>query len=212
LLLKFSPVYISMLHEFRFLELMKSIFFLFLALFLAGEAVARDRLDEFRAENDRAEFEYDETLGRQWKEQNSPVPPVNIDALRPMEIDHGPVGITLYLDKSSLAMNKKDRITRYWLALKNGDRIVSLNFEAIRCSTRQYKQIAYASPRQPGKIRRLSSPKWRKIQSSENRDPHAEIADNYICAGSTPKTTEGVISSLEGDYSGYNPYAEYTDL
>lgn len=199
-----------MLHEFGFLQVMKSIFFCFLVLVLAGDAVARDRLEEFKEENERSEFEFDDS-GKVWKEQESNVQPVSLDALRPMSIDHGPIGVTLYLDQKSIAMNKKDRVTRFWLALKNGDRITTLNFEAIRCSTREYKQIAYANPRQPDEIRQLRNSRWRKIQSRDNRDHHAEIADNYICAGSTPKTYKGVVASLDGDYEGYNPYAEFTD-
>jgi hypothetical protein len=38
------------------------------------------------------------------------------------------------------------------------------------------------------------------------------MADAYICAGSTPKTYNGVMASLKGNYDAFNPYAEYTDL
>lgn len=190
---------------------MKISFLLVLILLFAGDAMARDRLDEFKAENDRDEFRFDDT-GRKWKEEQSIVPPVSLDALRPMEIDHGPQGVVFYLDQKSISMNKKDRVTRYWLAVKNGNKVVTLNFEAIRCSTREYKQIAYASPRQPENIREMKSSKWRKIRGTEVKDHHAEIAENYICAGSTPKSYEGVVSTLEGNYEAYNPYQEYTDL
>ena len=98
------------------------------------------------------------------------------------------------------------------MAARSGGKTVSLNYEAIRCATKEYKQIAYASPAQPEKIRQLKSSSWRKIRGVGVKDHHTEIAENYICAGATPKTYEGVVSSLQGTYSSHNPYAELTDL
>jgi hypothetical protein len=161
---------------------------------------------------DPQEFDYDESVGGKWKEQVSSVPPVSLDALMQMQIDHGPQGIVFYLDSKSILMNEKDRITRYWLVAKNGNKVVSMNFEALRCSTRQYKQLGYARPDRPADIRKIENDSWRRIGSTKTRDHHAEIADTYICAGSTPKTYEGVIASLKGNYDAFNPYAEHTDF
>jgi hypothetical protein len=179
---------------------------------VAGNLPASDPFDRIDGIVDPREFDYDESAGGVWKEQKSLVAPVSLDALMQMQIDHGPQGVDFYLDSKSIAMNEKDRITRYWLVAKNGNNVVSINFEALRCSTREFKQLAYARPDRPGDIRRIDNADWRKIGSRKNRDHHAEIADTYLCGGSTPKTYEGVMASLKGNYDAFNPYAEYTDL
>jgi hypothetical protein len=192
---------------------MKIPLFVFVATFMllaATDISARSPVDEHYDRLD-GEFEYDDS-NNQWKEQASPVPPVSMDALQQLKIDHGPPGVTFYIDQKSIRMNSADRLTRYWLAAKSGGRVVSLNYEALRCSTREYKQIAYASPTKPASIRQNKAAKWRKIQSMQDKDHHAELATDYICAGSTPKTYEGVVSSLRGNYKSHNPYSEYTDL
>jgi hypothetical protein len=201
-----------MLHEIPFRMMMKIPLLLLLSLLLAGNATARGELEELEAAIDQDEFDYDESADEKWKEQGTRVPPVSLDALMQMQIDHGPEGVVFYLDRKSIAMNEKDRITRYWLVAKSGGKIASINFEALRCSNRQYKQLAYASAAQSGEIRMIENPRWRRIRGRSMRDYHAEIADTYICAGSTPKTYEGVIASLKGNYDSYNPYSEFNDL
>ena len=192
--------------------MMKRPIFLLLSMLIAGNAAASDPFDRIDGVVDPQEFDYDESVGGKWKEQISSVAPVSLDALMQMQIDHGPQGIVYYLDSKSILMNEKDRITRYWLVAKNGNKVVSMNFEALRCSTRQYKQLGYARPDRPADIRKIENDSWRRIGSTKTRDHHAEIADTYICAGSTPKTYEGVIASLKGNYDAFNPYAEHTDF
>ena len=194
------------------LLMMKTLMLLLITLLVAGDVYARDTFDRIDGIVDPQEFDYDESVGGKWKEQASLVAPVSLDTLMPMQIDHGPQGVVFYLDSKSIAMNEKDRITRYWLVAKSGNNVVSMNFEALRCSTREFKQLAYARPDRPDDIRKIDSASWRKIGGLKNRDHHAEIADTYLCAGSTPKTYEGVMASLKGNYDAFNPYSEYTDL
>jgi hypothetical protein len=201
-----------MLHQIRFLLMMKRPLFLLLSLLIAGNVSARDPFDRIDGIVDPQEFDYDESAGGKWKEQSSLVAPVSLNALVEMQIDHGPQGVAFFLDSKSIVMNEKDRITRYWLVAKSGNKVVSINFEALRCSTREFKQLAYARPDRPDDIRKIDGASWRKIGSRKNRDHHAEMADAYICAGSTPKTYKGVMASLKGNYDAFNPYAEYTDL
>ena len=198
--------------KFGFLLMMKTPILLLFSLLFAGHALASDPFDRIDGIVDPQEFDYDESVAGKWKEQASLVPPVSLDALMQMQIDHGPRGVDFYLDSKSIVMNEKDRITRYWLVAKNGNNVVSINFEALRCSTYEFKQLAYARPDRPDDIRKIDNADWRKIGSQKNRDHHAEIAESYLCAGSTPKTYEGVMASLKGNYDAFNPYAEYTDL
>ena len=191
--------------------MMKTLMLLLPFLLLASQAFAGNQLEKLESAIDQREFDYDESVGGKWKEQESSVPPVSQDALMQMQIDHGPQGIVFYLDSNSIMVNEKDRITRYWLVARNGNETVSMNFEALRCSSREYKQLGYARPDRPEDIRRIDGAKWRKIRTPEMKDHHAEIADTYLCAGTTPKPREGVIASLKGNYDSFNPYAEFTD-
>lgn len=201
-----------MLHEIPFRLMTKIPLLLLLSLLFSGNAAARSELEELEAAIDQDEFEYDESKDAKWKEQASRVAPVSLDALMQMQIDHGPQGVVFYLDSKSIKVNEKDRITRYWLVAKSSGNIVSINFEAMRCAKRQFKQLAYAPPAKSGEIRMIEDPRWRMIRGRSMRDHHAEIADAYICAGSTPKSYEGVIASLKGNYDAFNPYSEFNDL
>ncbi|OOZ51161.1 hypothetical protein BOW39_00720 [Solemya velum gill symbiont] len=171
------------------------------ALFLAGEAQSRDRTDlyeQFRSENERYEFEFDESLVEQWKEQVKDVPKLNLKKLRELDIDHGPVGAAVYVDESSLTVNEKDRMVRYWMVMKTGSgRYGSMSYEGIRCGTGQYKNYAYTSARDPDNIRPIKSPKWREIRQN-TRDPRHEMARDYFCAGVIPRTQAGVIKAVRG--------------
>lgn len=193
------------------LLMMKTLILLLISLLLAGDLHARDPFDQIDGIVDPQEFDYDETVGGIWKEQDSRIPPVSLDTLMQMQIDHGPQGVEFYLDSKSILMNEKDRITRYWLVAKNGNKLVSINFEALRCSTREYKQLAYARSGNPDDIQAIDNPRWRNIKNRSVRDHHVEIADDYLCAGSTPKTYEGVMASLKGNYDAFNPYSELID-
>ncbi|MEJ2321763.1 MAG: CNP1-like family protein [Gammaproteobacteria bacterium] len=108
--------------------MMKILLFVAVALLLSVDLSARDMLEEHYNRTDQDEFEFDDSDAI-WQEQASQVPPVSIDALKPLKIDHGPQGMRFFIDQKSIAMNRTDRVTRYWLAAKNGGRIVSLNFE-----------------------------------------------------------------------------------
>jgi hypothetical protein len=171
------------------------------ALFLVGEAQSRDKTDpyeQFRSENERNEFEFDETLVEQWKEQVKDIPKLNLKTLRELNIDHGPVGASVFVDESSLEVNEKDRVVRYWMVMKTGSgRYGSMSYEGIRCGTGQYKNYAYASARKPDDIRPIKSPKWRDIRQ-HTRDPRFEMARDYFCADVIPRTQEGVLKAVRG--------------
>lgn len=193
------------------LLMMKRPIFLLLSLLMAGNLVAASEFERLESAIDQSEFDYDESVGGKWKEQDSRIPPVSLDTLMQMQIDHGPQGVEFYLDSKSIFMNEKDRITRYWLVAKNGSNVVSINFEALRCSTREYKQLAYARSGNPDDVQAIDNARWRSIKNRSVRDHHVEIADDYLCAGSTPKTYEGVMASLKGNYDAFNPYSELID-
>ena len=193
---------------------MRTALFAIAALIVTGGIEAADRADpyeDFRAETEKYEFEYDESLGPQWKEAKIKAPPVNLEKLRELDVDHGPIGVTLFLDASTLDINEGDRVTRYWYVAKRDGRPVSIAYEALRCATREFKQIAYASTRKPEKIKYISKPKWRPVGIGGTRDFHRELAEDYLCAGTRARDKDAVMAGLSGTYDYHNPYSEYTD-
>ena len=175
---------------------MRTLIFALGVLLVSGSVLAKDKADpyeDFRSETERYEFTYDETLGPQWKEANIKVPPVALDKLRELDIDHGPIGVTLFLDASTLNINESDRVTRYWYVAKRDGRPVSIAYEALRCATREVKQIAYASSRHPDKIKYLGKPKWRPVGYGGSKDFHVELAEDYLCAGTVRPSWPGLV-------------------
>ncbi|HBH36179.1 MAG TPA: hypothetical protein DDW45_07410 [Gammaproteobacteria bacterium] len=170
-----------------------------------------DPYDRFRGENDRDRFDFDDTLADPWKEQMGAIPAVSLQALKKLTIDHGPIDASLYLDQDSIQVNKKDRMVRYWIAIKSGDRISSLNYEGLRCSTGEYRSYAYASPRNSKQIMPLKNSRWRSVKQGGTRDYHHELAKNYLCSTGLPRTLKGIKASLGGAYELHAPYSQLLD-
>ena len=175
----------------------------------AGDAT--DPYDRFRSENERDKFDFDDSLVAPWKEQKGAIPAVSLQALKKLTIDHGPIDASLYLDQDSIRVNKKDRVVRYWIAIKSGKRISSLNYEGLRCSTSEYRSYAYASPQNSTQVTPLKNSRWISIRPEGSRDYHRELAKNYLCSTGVPRTLEGIRASLGGNYQLHNPYSQMLD-
>jgi len=191
----------------------KTLLMLFLGLATSGLSArdVTDPYDAFRNDNERGEFNYEDS-GNQWKEQRVDIKPVDLEKLKKLNIDHGPIGVDLLLDSSSIRSDKKDRVVRYWVVMKNNERISSMLYEGLRCGTGEYKTYANASPRNPDVVRPMGRSSWRQIRGEAHRDYHSELASTYLCAGSITKTVKAIQASLQGRYDFHNPYSEHTDL
>jgi len=170
-----------------------------------------DPYDNLQGEDDRDRFDFDDSLVAPWKEQKSAIPAVSLQALKKLTIDHGPIDASLYLDQNSIQVNKKDRVVRYWIAIKSANRISSLNYEGVRCSTGEYRSYAYASPQNSTQVTPLKNSRWKSIRPDGSRDYHRELADNYLCSTGVPRTLEGVRASLGGNYKHHSPYSGLLD-
>jgi hypothetical protein len=170
-----------------------------------------DPYDRFRGENDRDRFDFDDSLVAPWKEQKGAIPAVSLQALKKLTIDHGPIDASLYLDEDSVRVNKKDRVVRYWIAIKSGKRISSLNYEGLRCSTGEYRSYAYASPQNSTQITPLKNSRWKPVRTDRSRDYHRELAKNYLCSSGVPRTLDGIRASFGGSYQLHSPYSQILD-
>ncbi|MEN8213891.1 MAG: CNP1-like family protein [Pseudomonadota bacterium] len=170
-----------------------------------------DPYDRFRGENERDKFDFNDSLVDPWKEQRGAIPAVSLQALKKLELSQGPIDASLYLDVESIQVNKADRVVRYWIAIKSGGRISSLNYEGLRCSTGEYRNYAYASPRSSEQITPLKNSRWRSVKQGGSRNFHRELADNYFCSSGAPRTPDGIRASLGGSYQLHTPYSQIID-
>ena len=170
-----------------------------------------DPYDRFRSENERDTFDFDDSLVAPWKEQRDAIPAVSLQTLKKLAIANGPIDASLYLDRDSIQVNKKDRVVRYWIAVKSGKRISSLNYEGLRCSTGEYRSYAYASPQNSTQIMPLKNSRWKSIRPDRSRDYHRELAKNYLCTTGMPRTLEGIRASLDGNYQLHSPHSQILD-
>ena len=120
-----------------------SVFFATCSVPLHAEDVT-DPYDRFRGESDRDRFEFDDSGMQPWREQQEEIPPVSLQALQQVRIDHGPIGATVHIDTQSIRVSNSDRMVRYWVAIKSGGAVSSLNYEGLRCGKGEYKAYAYA--------------------------------------------------------------------
>ena len=171
-----------------------------ISLLLTGISTARDRANPYEEllSGEKQEFDYDEDLAEQWKEQTTKIPTLNMDALRPLTIDHGPIGATVYVDDSTVEVNSADRVVRYWMVLKNKDGgFGTMNYEGLRCATNEYKIYGYTSARRPSLVKRVKTPKWRPIRK-HTRDPHFEMARDYFCSDTLARQIRVIVQALKG--------------
>jgi hypothetical protein len=171
-----------------------------------------DPYDRFRGDSDRSRFDFDDSGMQTWTEQREEIPPVSLQALKQARIDHGPIGATVHIDTQSIRVNNGDRMVRYWVAIKSGGAVSSLNYEGLRCGKGEYKAYAYASPRSSTQVIPLKNPRWRPVRHSGSRDFHHELAKNYLCTSSgEPRSIDGIMASLQGGYGLHTPYSQLLD-
>lgn len=171
-----------------------------------------DPYDRFRGDSDRDRFDFDDSRRQPWVEQQGEIPPVSLQALKQVQIDHGPISATVHIDTESIRINNSDGMVRYWVAIKSGGAVSSLNYEGLHCAKDEYKAYAYASPRSSTRVMPLKNPRWRPVRHSGSRDFHYELAKNYLCTSSGgPRTLDGIMASLQGAYGLHTPYSQLLD-
>jgi hypothetical protein len=158
-----------------------------------SSALAFDPFEAFRPNT----FEYDESLAKPWLEQSVTPPAIDLAALRPLQLDRGPLGATLYIDENSLDVNAEDAVVRFWFLLQSDGKYGSVNYEGFRCGTREFKIYAYANAADLTRVTPVENPVWRPIRQNV-RDPRHEMAEEYFCSGVLPRKPREIVRSLRG--------------
>jgi len=178
-------------------------------------AADRDSSDPYYRQRpliDRGEFQYDDSKDVPWREDSSklPPPPAADATLSELDLDNLPKAFTAYLDTTTLNVNPNDGVIRYWLVVRAGNSATT-SYEGMNCSSREYKTYAFADPREPNGLRMVRDPKWQLLGFNRSNDYRWEIAESYLCIGTSAKSPQDVVGTIRGHYQRQNPFSEYTD-
>jgi len=186
---------------------------LMIAFNSAGAKDDSDPYGPYRAPNEPGgEFRFDDSLVEQWKEQQADVPLLSEQGLKPVEIDHGPPGMSFLIDMDTLSVNPDDRVVRYWLVMEAGGRRTNVLYEGINCIDASYKTYAYASARRLSLIKYMESPKWEAIRGLSDRDYHYELLEDFFCTDGSPRSMHGIAAAVAGRMNTNDPYYQDSEF
>jgi hypothetical protein len=160
----------------------------------------------FRPES--KDFAFTETP---WLEAEAAIPPLPpIESFTLASVDAVAEGFDTLIHVPSYQIHEQDDIARFWYALRSPG-AVNIKYEAFRCSTQEYKSLAYGAPGREPSIRPVPNPVWAKIGIHTQGNYRLEIARRLVCEGTLPKPLDRVVQSVEGRYEALNPYSELTN-
>lgn len=180
----------------------------------APAADAADPYDRFRspAESESQEFDFDDSLIKPWKEQQTEVPVLSEADLQRIRIDHGPAGMRYSIDTATLTVSEKDGVVRYWVVMESGGRFTNVLYEGLKCGDLTYKTYAYASPRRTSLIKYMKTPRWERIGGLSGNDFRRDLAEYYLCSLGSARSREGILAAFKQSAKGFSPNAEDADF
>lgn len=175
---------------------------------------ASDPYSRQRSENERGEFRYDDSKDVPWQEDSAgkvqvPAPPEDATLVE-LSLDALQRPFTAFLDTKTLAVSPADGVVRYWLVVRSGS-AATTSYEGMSCRSREYKVYAFADPREPNGLRPVREPKWQPLGFNRRNDFRWELAETYLCIGTSAKAPKDVVGTVRGHYQRQHPFSEYTD-
>lgn len=97
----------------------------------------------------------------EWKESDVPPPPA-FDIGKLVGFEGSPNSSLVYgVDPASISLSKSDGLVRYVMVATSASGARNVMYEAIRCSTGEFKTYARYSPE--GRWNMVSNPEWRSM-------------------------------------------------
>ena len=179
----------------------------FCLLWGAGVAAPTDRYEELTGEED--DFK---VIEKSWEESTARIPPLPAEKnWQEIRIDALPKGQHLYLDLSSLYIDKKDWVVRYWLLVRSDAGAFNATFEGMRCVTKEFVIYAYGVKDREPSVRQIKQPKWKKVGHRRQFNFRDELRADVFCAGETPRTKPEIEASAKGAYEYLNPFNNWVN-
>ena len=131
---------------------------------------------------EETEFNYDDSLDMPWIEEETEIAPLpELADLQHLRIDGLPPGMALHLDTKGLTVDPKDRVIRLWLFVRSDGGADNGTYEGYRCSTRQYKIYAYATPRREPPVTVAQTSAWRAAADGRSNRYRRVLMQDYLC-------------------------------
>lgn len=187
------------------MDALKATFVSVCLLVAAGSAPAAseiDPADPYRgATGEDAPFTRDEASDIPWIENETevlaPPAPDNLVAVR---LDSLPPGFRLYVDRSRIDVDPRDRVVRLWLWMRTSAGSESGTFEGFRCESQEYKVYAYANPTREPVVRKAPRAVWRTVSRKGSGQYRTELMRDHFCSiGSVNPTAKQIRNSLYSD-------------
>lgn len=164
------------------------------AVFLASQALAAVDCST-RKYYECYEYEEEVTVG--WKEDSVALPAAPVaDQLIPFEVDVSNAN-RFFVDPASINIGK-DGVVRFTVVIESSEGARTVNFEGIRCETRERK--IYAFGQADGTWVKSQGASWipmLKQQHKLHNAYYAVLANEYLCVHKKPiETSEAAIERL----------------
>lgn len=122
-----------------------------------------------------------------WKESEVPPPPA-FDISKLLTFEVSPSSSLVYgVDPSSVRISKSDSLVRYVMVATSASGARNVMYEAIRCSTGEFKTYARYSP--DGRWDMVSNPEWRSLFDNLPSRHALRFAKAGACDGAAPVTS-----------------------
>jgi hypothetical protein len=100
---------------------------------------------------------------------------------------------SLYIDPDSIRVDDH-RDVRYSIILESASGATNVAYEAVRCTTRQYRRHAYGSA---GQFKILPEPAWRYVSSAGGRRYVDALMREYLCPLPARNAVDVLIGRLK---------------
>ena len=112
-----------------------------------------------------------------------PPPPVDFTKLIAFNMAPG-LGLAYGVDPASVKISKSDSLVRYVMVATSATGVRNVMYEAIRCSTAEFK--TYARYSSDGQWRLVENPEWRSMLNNMQSKHALQFARAGACDAGTP--------------------------
>ena len=132
-----------------------------------------------------------------WEEDKALIPEYPKDEnLLEFDIDPPDSRFSYFIDTQSITVNKTDGVTRFTLVIRSGSGVSNVSFEAMRCTTKEYKIYAHGDGR--GKFRQMRKPEWKPLTEKSHTRYRNDLWEHYICPHKMLiSTPEAIIRNIK---------------
>ena len=137
----------------------------------------------------------------EWKESEAPPPPA-FDVKKLVTLDVPSSGSLVYgVDPASISISKSDSLVRYVMVATSASGVRNVMYEALRCSTGEFK--TYARYSSDGKWSPVSNSQWRSVFDNMPSKHPLRFARSGACDAASPANTVQEIVTKMKNPAGY---------